>query len=95
MLSNTNEMSFIYCVENYCSQNGTCLNDYFDKCYLSYEMKLNKPEVAIYQAILDDVAVKPEECLFLDDSQHNLDVANCLGIRTMYVKPYSEIQLEI
>lgn len=95
MLSNTNEMSFNYCVENYFSQNGTQLNDYFDKCYLSYEMKLNKPEVAIYQAILDDNDVKPEECLFFDDSRHNLDVAKCMGIHTMYVKPYSEIQLEI
>ena len=36
------------------------------------------------------LGIKPEETLFLDDSQRNLDAAAEFGFRTLLVKPGSE-----
>jgi len=69
------------------------VEDYFDKCYLSYQMHLCKPEADIFEAMLKDAGVKAEECLFLDDGIHNIDTAKKLGFRTRFVEPYSEIKL--
>ena len=63
------------------------MQDFFDKCYLSYEMGMVKPDVEIFEALLADAQVKAEECLFLDDGKKNIDTAAALGIQTYWVKP--------
>jgi len=93
MLSNTNSLSYNFCVNTMFNTNGHTLDDYFDKCYLSYQMHLCKPEADIFEALLKDAGVKAEECLFLDDGIHNIDTAKKLGFRTRFVEPYSEIKL--
>lgn len=91
MLSNTNELSFEFCRDNFFNVNGRTVNNFFDKCYLSYEMHLNKPEPGIFKALLQDADLKAEECLFLDDGIHNIKSASELGFQTEYIEPYSDI----
>ena len=40
-----------------------------------------KPEPAIYRYVLDKLGTAPEETLFLDDRQVNVDAARALGIK--------------
>ena len=94
MLSNTNETSYTYIVENYFEKRGKKVEEYFDKVYLSYEMGLSKPDKRIYQQILDESGFAPQECLFLDDSEANLIPPREMGLHTLYVEPYSDIELE-
>jgi putative hydrolase of the HAD superfamily len=67
------------------AKHGKTIYDYFDKCYLSYEMKMAKPDVEIFEAVLQDAYLKPEECLFLDDGIKNIETASRLGIQTYLV----------
>ena len=91
MLSNTNELSFEHCRKSFFSQNGHQIEDYFDKCYLSYTMKMNKPEPDIFEALLKDAGLRAEECLFLDDGIHNIKTASELNFNTEYIEPYSSV----
>ena len=45
-------------------------------------MKMAKPDSDIFEAVLDDVGILPEETFFIDDSQANCLTAQSLGIST-------------
>lgn len=42
-----------------------------------------KPELEIYQIFLNKAGKRAEECLFIDDSQKNIDAAAILGFQTL------------
>ena len=58
---------------------------YFDIIYESYKLNMRKPETRIYQYILNEINIKPEETIFLDDLGMNLKPARQLGINTIKV----------
>ena len=87
LLSNTNPLHIETAVAAEFSKTGKTMQDFFDKCYLSYEMGMVKPDVEIFEALLTDAQLKAEECLFLDDGKKNIDTAAALGIQTYWVKP--------
>ena len=58
---------------------------YFDKIYESCEVGMRKPEERIYQYLLSDLKIKPENSVFLDDLGINLKTAKSLGINTIKV----------
>lgn len=53
----------------------------FDHLIFSYEVRLIKPDPAIYHHALKQVGTKAEETIFIDDRQSNVDAAKELGIR--------------
>ncbi len=85
LLSNTNPLHIDISAVNEFARFGLKVEDVFDKCYYSYEMKMAKPDAEIFEALLTDAGVKPKECLFLDDGQKNIDQATKLGIRSYLV----------
>ncbi|MGM9806049.1 MAG: HAD family hydrolase [Candidatus Aphodosoma sp.] len=85
MLSNTNEIHFPDCRKRYFESGGYTSDDYFDRYYLSYEMKMSKPDENIFLALLESEGVKPEECMFFDDGEQNIITAGHLGLRTQWV----------
>lgn len=52
----------------------------FHHIIISAEVKLAKPDPAIYREMLHLVKAKPREAIFVDDLQENIDAANALGI---------------
>lgn len=52
----------------------------FDVLVWSYQHKMAKPEPAIYRLALERLGTQPEETLFIDDKQANIDAARALGI---------------
>ena len=56
------------------------------KGILSYEVKMIKPMPEIYRLLLERYALKPEECVFLDDSEENIEGARRAGIQTVLFK---------
>lgn len=91
MLSNTNELSFSHCEEHYFNINGHQTSDYFDKCYLSYEMGMNKPDSEIFLKLLETEGLKAEECLFLDDGIKNVNAAKELNFHVEHIEPYTSV----
>ena len=82
LLSNTNEIHWQWSCKHVFPYRNYQVEDYFEKIYLSFEMKMMKPEPEIFKAIIDDVGINPEETFFIDDSDINCKVANELGIAT-------------
>lgn len=56
---------------------------YTDGGIFSYEDYVIKPGIEIYLLLLYRFGLKPEECVFLDDTQKNLESAAALGINTI------------
>lgn len=48
---------------------------------LSFHDKVTKPDRAIYELLLQRYKLKPEECVFLDDTAKNITGAEAAGIR--------------
>lgn len=91
LLSNTNPLHIEVNAMKEFARYGKTMYDYFDKCYLSYEMKLTKPNADIFQALLADAQLNPEECLFLDDGLKNIEAASQIGIQTYLVTPNDDL----
>lgn len=60
--------------------------DYVDGGILSFRDKMVKPEPEIYQLLMDRYHLKPEECVFLDDTEKNLPPAEAFGMHTVHFK---------
>jgi putative hydrolase of the HAD superfamily len=52
----------------------------FDVLVWSFQHKMAKPDPAIYRLTLERLGTRPEETLFIDDRQANIDAARALGL---------------
>lgn len=82
LLSNTNDIHWQWACKNVFPYHGFQVEDYFEKIYLSYEMKMMKPDSRIFQTVLEDANIDPKETFFIDDSAANCLTAEALGIKT-------------
>ncbi|WP_370769965.1 HAD family hydrolase [Eubacterium ramulus] len=55
----------------------------FDGVMVSSEVHLIKPDVRIYECLLEKYQLKPEECLFFDDRKDNVEGAREAGMQAM------------
>jgi len=78
LLSNTNDLHIKWIIENVPFFNE--FKSYFNAFHLSHEINLRKPNADIYEFVLKENHLKPEECLFIDDTKANTDAASKLGI---------------
>lgn len=68
---------------------------YIDDIFISAEIHKVKPNADFYKAILDKYNIKPNELLFVDDSQTNIDGAKALKINTIKIEKDSNVSYEI
>ncbi|MBK1810404.1 HAD family phosphatase [Clostridium sp. YIM B02505] len=79
-LSNFHLLAFEHIIEKY---------DFFklfDGGIVSYKEKLIKPEEAIYRRLVEKYDLIPEESIFIDDVEENVEGARKLGINTILLK---------
>jgi putative hydrolase of the HAD superfamily len=88
LLSNTNELHIEYIKQqvSYYEDFKACFNVF----YLSHEIGYRKPNANIYEFVLTENNLKPNECLFVDDTQENTDAAKILGIHTWNNNPVTD-----
>ena len=79
LLSNTNELHFDYFFRQ-CEK----LLSLFDFLFLSFKLKMRKPEKEIFEYILAEKSLKPHDTLFIDDSSINITAAESMGIKTLH-----------
>ena len=77
-LTNNNEISVARMHEIY-EENGLDWQRVFRKEFISCRMKLMKPSREIFDAAAAEIGFPPEEILFVDDSQKNVDGARAAG----------------
>lgn len=63
----------------------------FDGAIFSYQHKSVKPESEIYQALLTTYGLNPEECLFIDDLDVNIQAAKDHGIDGIVCKDHTYV----
>lgn len=93
LLSNINPIHYGYIMDYLKREFGFESNDHlFEKTYYSHLIGIRKPDTAIFEMVLNENGLKPEETLFIDDIQANLDQAKALGIQTYLMKAPDTIQ---
>lgn len=91
LLSNTNQLHIEVSTEGEFAKIGKKITDVFDHCYYSYAMHMAKPDAEIFETLLADASVTPQECLFLDDGPKNIAQAAQMGIQTYAVTPGEDL----
>ncbi len=82
LLSNTNPIGMARCRE-LLDDMGYKFSDLFEKEYLSFKMKLEKPDPKIFQELIKDSGIVPEETLYIDDSLANAKAGAEAGFHTI------------
>lgn len=54
--------------------------DYFDGILVSCDIHIIKPDVRIYQYLMERYGLLPEECFFIDDREKNVEGARSAGM---------------
>jgi len=90
LLSNTNDLHIEQVIENMSLNRYERFKNCFDKFYLSQEIHLSKPSSAIYEFILNENNLLPNECIFIDDLKENTEAASKLGLHTWNLTPGKE-----
>ena len=85
LLSNTNELHWECCCQNWFNANGNKLEDFFDMIFLSQELHLQKPDPEIFKTAIRELGASPAETIFLDDSPVNTAAAAACGLQTLTV----------
>jgi putative hydrolase of the HAD superfamily len=68
---------------------------FFDGYVLSYELKLLKPDPAIYLAAVRLAGSEPAECVFIDDMEENIKGAVEAGLHGVLYKPETDLEAEL
>lgn len=91
LLSNTNSIHANTIEDVFFKTYKKKLNSLFHGIYYSFEMHLRKPDKAAYRYLLDHAQLSPEQCVYIDDLEANLEVPNKLGLRCIHHKTNDEI----
>ncbi len=81
VLSNTNPAA-IEIIGRRFTVDGKRMEEYFDAIFLSFRMRKLKPSPAIFEQLVAESGIRPEETLFIDDGSRNVATAAALGFRT-------------
>ncbi len=84
LLSNNNEIHYEWILEHLQSVHDLSgLDPFFEKMYLSHQVGIRKPDIAIFEKILKENDLSADETLFIDDSPQHLITAKELSIHTL------------
>ncbi len=86
-LSNTNELHWMN------QKDAGYLNTVFDQMFLSYRMGMVKPDLEIFDSMIEQIRVPPHRVLFLDDNQINVDAAKQSGLHAHRVLGVGETRV--
>ena len=75
ILSNTNEPHWQYCLSM------LPLDKYVEKSFLSHEIGAMKPNGIIYESVIADLEIDPENIYYFDDKEENVIAAREYGIK--------------
>ena len=67
------------------------IKELLDGFVLSCDIKAIKPDLAMFEEILDKYQLDPTNCVFLDDIEDNTIAAEKLGIKSYQVKKRSDV----
>ena len=90
----------LYGLSNWCSKVYVTMGQYdifqlMDGYVISSEEHLVKPEAGIYHRLYEKFGLKPEECIFADDKQENIEGARRTGMRGIVFENAAQYEREL
>lgn len=67
----------------------------FDGAIISAKEKLIKPDLRIYELLLERYQLKADECLFIDDSLNNINACKNVGMDGIHLPDNSKLEEEL
>ncbi len=67
----------------------------FDVLVWSYQLRVAKPDPAIYRYVLKKLGTRPEEALFLDDRPANVEPAVALGMKGLIFSTVEKLRSDL
>ena len=64
---------------------NTDFNHFFKTAYYSHTLGQRKPELAAFEAVIQDAKLDPAQTLFIDDTISNIEGAQKAGLRTIFL----------
>lgn len=95
LLSNTNDIHIEYVKAVMGREKFNRFKNAFEVFYLSYEMKMRKPDAEIFEFVLKENQLNAHETLFVDDTKENTDTAASLGIHVWNLQVGKEDFIEL
>lgn len=87
LLSNTNEIHRIKFHRSFKEDFGYSFYDLFEHSFYSHKMGMRKPNPQIYVQALKEANLDPEETLFIDDMEENIEAAKATGMNVLHIEP--------
>lgn len=91
LLSNTNELHWETASPRVFRYEGTDVRSCFKQIFLSYRMRMAKPDPAIFRQVLSEAVLNPKETLFIDDAEVNCRSAASVGMQAVHYVPGSDL----
>lgn len=98
LLSNTNAIHILWLNDYLREHYDMRMEDFtklFKKHYFSFQLQLRKPNPAIFEYVIQDAGIDPQETLFVDDGEANIKTARTLGFQTYLHKPQVDIMASL
>lgn len=86
LLSNTNSIHYDLFISNFAEKYGYDFNSLFVKPYWSFKVGMRKPDEEIYQFVMADSNLNPDETVFIDDSPQNVKSSVRAGVPAILLK---------
>ena len=90
LLSNTNDLHIEQVIKNMGALRYSQFQNCFERFYLSQQINLRKPDLEIYDYVLQNDNLIAEETLFIDDTILNTAAAASMNIKTWHLEPGKE-----
>ncbi len=71
------------------------LIDYFDEVIGNDEGFPNKPDPAVYLELMKRLAVKPDECLIVEDNKYGIEAGKRSGAKVIEVRDCDDVNLDL
>ena len=90
LLSNTIDLHWRYCKDELFPMDSFTVDDYFEHTFTSQKMHMKKPDDEIFQTVIKETGIKPNETIFIDDLEVNCNAAERNGIHAFQNKEFDD-----
>ena len=95
LLSNTDSIHINYFKDRNGDDFYNRFYNCFEKVYFSYDLGMRKPDVEIYNFVINENKLIPEKTLFVDDNFDNIEGAKKTGLQVWHLLKGKEEVIEI
>jgi len=90
LMSNTNDLHWRFIRERYPAPLAM-----FERCIVSHELGLEKPDARVFEWLIAETGLAPEEHLFIDDRAPNVAAARAAGMDAILHTDAAALQREL